>query len=490
MLTYNDLQNAQNHMEFVSEAISQHKTTTLYNMSVIADEYDRQCNRTIMSYQKLLYTISGKAVPDNYSANYKLCSNFFNRFVTQENQYLLGNGVTWEDESTAEKLGEDFDTKLQELGHEALISGVAFGFWNLDHLEAFNLREFVPLYDEENGALMAGIRFWQVASNKPLRATLYEVDGYTDYMWISGKGSVVHDKQSYKLNTITTPADGTYIYNGENYEGFPIVPLWGNKHRQSELVGLRQNIDAYDLIKSGFANDVDDASQIYWTIQNAGGMDEIDLAHFLDQMRRVKAALVDDDDAKAEAHTVEAPTASREAILDRLRADMYEDFMALDTKNIADGATTATQIKAAYEPLNNKTDAYEYCVIDFLNDILALADIDDSPSFTRSVIVNTQEEINTVLMAAEELDEEYVTRKILTLLGDGDLADEIIERKQADELEMGGLLGEDEEMEEDFDEEMDEDVEEMAEDETEEDTGEASALQEVLDKLKKLMEEL
>lgn len=434
MLTYNDLLNSGNHMDFTQEAISQHKTTSLYNMSVIADEYDRQQNRTITSYQKLLYTISGKAVPDNYSANYKLCSNFFNRFITQENQYLLGNGVTWTQESTAEKLGEDFDIKLQECGHEALISGVAFGFWNLDHLEVFNLREFVPLYDEENGALMAGIRFWQIDSTKPLRATLYEIDGYTDYVWNKGKGSVLHDKQSYKLNTITTPADGTYIYDGENYGSFPIVPLWGNKHRQSELIGLRSNIDAYDLIKSGFANDVDDASQIYWTIQNAGGMDEVDLAHFLDQMRRVKAATVDDD-AKAEAHTIDAPTESRNSILDRLRADMYEDFMALDTKNIADGATTATQIKAAYEPLNNKVDNYEYCIISFLKDILKLAEIDDNPSFTRSMIVNTQEEIQVVLQAASELDSEYVTRKILTLLGDGDMADEIIARQDADELE-------------------------------------------------------
>ena len=109
--------------------------------------------------------------------------------------------------------------------------------------------------------------------------------------------------------------------------------------------------------------------------------------------------------------------------------------MALDTKNIADGATTATQIKAAYEPLNNKVDNYEYCIISFLKDILKLAEIDDDPSFTRSMIVNTQEEIQVVLQAASELDSEYVTRKILTLLGDGDMADEIIARQDADELE-------------------------------------------------------
>ena len=39
-----------------------------------------------------------------------------------------------------------------------------------------------PLYDEENGALRAGIRYWQVDETKPLRLTLYEEDGFTEYI--------------------------------------------------------------------------------------------------------------------------------------------------------------------------------------------------------------------------------------------------------------------------------------------------------------------
>ena len=102
--------------------------------------------------------------------------------------------------------------------------------------------------------------------------------------------------------------------------------------------------------------------------------------------------------------------------------------MALDTEHIASGATTATQIRAAYEPLNAKTDDFEYCVIDFIKGLLTVAGIDDNPTFTRSMIVNVQEEIQTVLQAAQYLEDEYVTRKILTLLGDGDQADDVLKR--------------------------------------------------------------
>lgn len=457
MYTYQDLievpDNEEARLDFVKRAINQHKSTELYRMAVIADEYDRHENRTIREYQKLLYDVTGEAIPDNWTANYKMASKFFNRFITQENQYLLGNGITWREDSTETKLGEDFDSQVQKLGQKALSGAVSFGFWNYDHLEDFSVMEFVPLYDEENGALMAGIRFWQIDINKPLRATLYEVDGYTDYIWNGrsekGYGEVLHEKRPYKLKIRTSEADGIEIYDGENYPSFPIVPLWGNPQKQSELVGLREQIDCYDLIKSGYANNVDEGSLIYWTLNNAGGMGDIDLAKFVERMKTMHAAVMDDG-VQAESHNLEAPYQSREALLNKLRSDLYEDAMALDIKNISGGAITATQIKAAYEPLNSKVDQYEYCVREFLKGILALAGIDDEPAFSRSIIVNSQEEIQLVLQAAQYLDEEYITTKVLTLLGDKDLVDEVIERMNSDELDRfeGGAeeyTGEDEE---------------------------------------------
>lgn len=442
MITYNDLlQEGDDKREFVRKVIREHQTTADYITAKIADEYNRRKNRTILNYQKLLYTMSGRAVPDNYSANYKLCSNFFSRFVTQENQFLLGNGVTWNDEKTAEKLGGDFDSKLQEAGENALVHKVAFGFWNLDHVEIFTFLEFAPLWDEEDGTLKAGVRFWQIDDQKPLRATLYELDGYTDYIWRKGapEGEILHEKRAYKLTLRGTDADGMEINDGENYPTFPIVPLWGNKYHQSEFEGMRENIDAYDLIKSGFANDLDDASQIYWTIQNAGGMDDVDLAKFIERMKTVKAAVVEDNEARAESHTMEVPYAAREAVLNRLRSDLYEDFMALDTQNIASGAATATQIEAAYEPLNQKADKYEFCVIDFVKGILNLAGIEDDPTFTRSMVINVAETIQNVITGSQYLSQEYTTRKILTLLGDGDQADQVLQEMDGENLSRFGF---------------------------------------------------
>lgn len=443
-------------IKFVYDAIHNHKMQDDYETAIIANEYFEHKNRTILQFQKLLYEVSGKVIPDNFSANYKLSSNFFEYFVTQQNQYLLANGATFLNDSTKDKLGKKFDEKLQEAGEKALIEKVAFGFWNYDHLDVFGYTEFVPLFDEEDGMLKAGIRFWQIDSTKPLRATLYELDGYTEYIWRAGQdANILQDKQSYTVTIVSTPADGVTIAEGENYPSFPIVPLWANKKHTSEFIGRREQIDCYDLIKSGFANTVDEASYIYWTIQNAGGMDDIDLAKFVERMRTVHASIVEQDGATAESHTIEAPYASREALLDRLRSDLYEDYMALDIKSIADGAVTATQIKSAYEPVNSKADKYEYCVINFVEKILELAGIqDEQVTFTRSMIVNTTEEIQNVLSSASYLESDYVTRKLLMLLGDGDMADDMIKQMESENLNrMYGMTASVEDMEQEQEQE-------------------------------------
>ena len=292
---------------------------------------------------------------------------------------------------------------------------------------------------------MAGIRFWQIDDDKPLRATLYEIDGYTEYLkpidnTEKNELTVLQEKRAYKLKIRSSKVDGTEIYGFESYPTFPIIPLWGNPEHQSELVNIRSQIDAYDLIKSGFANDLDDCSMIYWTLTNAGGMDDVDLAQFVERMKTVKAATVGDgigNGASAEAHTLEVPYQSREAYLSRLRKDMYEDMMALDTQQLAAGQVTATQIQAAYEPLNEKTDMFEYCVIDFIKGILRVLEIDDAPTFTRSVLSNKSEELDSILKCADYLSSDYVTKKLVTILGDADMLDDIL--KEMDEEDADRL---------------------------------------------------
>lgn len=190
MLTYQDFVEAGDagREGFVLEAIERHKSGHAYRTARMADAYDRQENTTINAYVQKVFDITGSKLVDFTAGNNKIASNFFHRLNTQRTMYSLGQGVSFVDadeaggeDKTKERLGRHFDHDLRTLAYDALIHGVCFGFWNLDRLFVFPLTEFVPLWDEYDGTLRAGIRFWRIDQSRPMHAVLYEADGYTGY---------------------------------------------------------------------------------------------------------------------------------------------------------------------------------------------------------------------------------------------------------------------------------------------------------------------
>ena len=447
MKTYQDLlaigTDENERMKFCISAIEEHKASIKYAIAQDADLYYRNVNPTIMRLEKFIRNAAGQAVPDIFSPNHKIPSNLYHYFVTQEVQTLLGNGATFEKDDTKDKLGKNFDQRLQECAKHAINGSAAYGFWNFDHMEVFDYLEFVPLYDEYTGQLMAGVRYWQIDSTKPLCIVLFEPDGLTEYIREAGKDiSIRKPKRGYKALKMASIADGEIVADMGNYETLPVVPLY-NENKQSAIVGKQNTLDAYDLTLSQMVNNVDDGNFIYWILKNCGGMDEVDDERFISQLKITHVAHADGDSGSGvEAHTVEAPVMANNSTLENLRKQLFDDFMALDTKEIAGGATTATQIQAAYEPLNSKCDQFEFNVIEFVNRILALAGIDDNVSFVRSRIVNNNEEIQTTLSCAEYLDSGYMTKRILTLMGDPDKYEEVMKNLIAEDAARFNAEGE------------------------------------------------
>lgn len=444
MRTYQDLlavgENEKDRMEFVRGAVQDHTSSDDYKIAAAAEAYYAKHNLTIEKFQKFLYTANGQAYPDLFSANYKLKTLFFRRFVIQQVQYVLSNGVTFEQDSTKERLGETFDSRLSQMAKKAMVDKVAFGFWNYDHLEVFSFSDtpnepgFVPLYDADDGFLKAGIRYWSLEETQTKRYTLYELDGYTEYIQKKGEDiKIVQDKRPYRQTVRRSEVDGETVEGGDNYPGFPIIPMYANDLHQSELVGVRESIDCYDFVKSGLANEIDDNSGIYWVLKNSGGMDDVDIARFLDRMRTLRASVVESDDGGgAEAHTLDIPYQAREAMLTRLRSDLYEDFQLVDMDKIMSGNLTATAIRMGYQSQDDKCGDFEYCIRDFIGKLLELLGIDDTPSFQWNRIANQLEETQMVLTAATYLDDEAVLRHLPWLTPEE--VDEILKRKDAEDL--------------------------------------------------------
>lgn len=432
MKTFQDFQKAVAQgrtIDFIVQAINEHRSSPEYRIALDADEYEAQRNVTINQWVRYLYNQSGDKVPDFTVSNNRLANNLFHRLNTQRRTYSLGNGVSFTNteektengikrtvDLTKEFLGPEFDTMLDDAAYYALIHSISFVFWNLDHGVVFKLTEFVPLWDEEDGTLKAGIRFWSLDwNNRPVSVVLYEEEGYTRFHTKPGsKGldlELQEERKAYKQTIATSAADGDVIVGESNYSSLPIVPLWGSKHKQSTLVGMRSKLDSYDLIDSGFANDLQECAEIYWIIGNAMGMNDSDVAKFRDRLKLQHMVVADTDNSSVTPYTQDIPVNARQTFLTEIRNQIYEDFGALDVHTVAAGATN-DHIDAAYQPMDEEADDFEYQIIKCVRQILKLNGIDDMPIFKRNRLSNQKEQVDMVLSAANYLDDETLLNKL------------------------------------------------------------------------------
>lgn len=434
MLTFQDFEKVTDIPEFISQAIAEHLRSDKYKTAVSADKYDHQLNETIYNYVKLMFDVLGTPLIDFTASNNKIASNFFHRLNTQRCEYLLGNGVSFTDNAdevmdkdgnlktidrTKEYFGKKFDSDLKKLVYKGEIHGESYGYWvensnkKKNRLKVFTVPEFVPLVDEETGELRAGIRFWQIDHTKPMFVVLYEADGFTTFKGENGYSSLkeYRKKEKYIKTIVSSEFDGDQIIDEDNYPMFPIIPFYGSSLKQSTLVGMRNGIDSYDLIRSGFANDLSDCAQVYWLLENCTGMSDSELEKFRDRLKFNHIAVADTDESKVTPYTQEIPYQARKEYLDHMRAGIYEDFGGLDVHTVAAGATN-DHIDAAYQPLDEEADDLEYQVGEFLEKLLNLVGIEDSPVFKRNRISNEKETTEMILSAADYLDDETILTKL------------------------------------------------------------------------------
>lgn len=434
MLTYQDYEEySGTQADFLKKAISEYISSDFYKIAYIADKYNKQQNVTISQASRTILTLDGEKKEDFTASNNKIPSNIFHRLITQRCMYSLGNGISFAKEGIKEKFGKKVDSVARAVGISSLVDGVGY-FYLSDRLYQFKATEIVPLYDEYTGNLRAAIRFWQLDTNKPMQIVFFEKDGYTKYVDEKSNGiRVIKEKQPYIIKTIHTKAFGTEVVGFDNYPDVPIVPLWGSSLKQSALVGMRAAIDAIDLVQSGFANNLSDCAEVYWLLQNAGGMSDGDLRKFRDRLLLNHIATTNSDETTVTPYTQEIPHQAKEAFLEYTRAKIYEGFGGIDVHTIAAGATN-DHIDAAYQPLDEEADDFEYQIIEAFEKLGVLLGLDPDdcvPIFKRNRVANYTQKVDALMQMSQYLDDRTILEKsdMVTV----DEIDQIMARKAAEE---------------------------------------------------------
>ena len=426
-ITWQDYLITRDREALLLEAIRRCKASPAFNRALEANSYFHGENpavsrKTILRAKKISAVDAqgrrrARTGTEDVVGN-RIASAFLFRFVTQQNQFLLSEGVSLP-EDCKRALGGDFDHQLERLGECALLHGCAWGFWNADHIEIIEAAKnpytgFFPLLDEMTGEIRLGVQFWQIAPDRPMYVRVFDKDGVIIYKEDRDGLHIAVDKEPYR-RVYAEDALEHSITTLEGYGRIPLIPLKANPEGTSELTpAIKAKIDAYDAILSDFADNLERANDVYWVLNNFGGtMDEV--AELLEQINRVKAVANISDgtgsSASAEPRTIEVPYAARREALSLLERALYQDYMALDMDALTGGSLTNVAIRAACANLNLKADRYEWEVRQFVTALLELiGHPTEDVRFNRQCIANESEVVRDIAAMRDDIDQRTALR--------------------------------------------------------------------------------
>lgn len=445
MLTYEDLEKCGDNEDliarFIYSKIDEQKDDPRFIEGVIAGEFYRDGDPFMEKYEKIIFDNFGQPRKEIFSANNKLTAGLYSLFIMQEVSYLLGNGVSFDNEAIKDRLGNDFDYDLQDLATWAANDSESYALLKEDGIEKLNVAcddeeaHFIPIFGANDRVQpRAGIKHWRVDESKPLNVVLYRAEGYSEWREVDNKLTMIKPNQKY-WRTVNENAFGEIINEeAKEYTTLPIIPLRYPNHK-SAIHNKKDTLSAYNLVLSGLVNNTTEINLLYWVIRNADGMDEQDYENFIVNLYKSRVLSLPDG-VEADPHEVKADYEGHKLTLDTLRSQLFSDFKAVDTQMIQGGNKTTVEIRAAYENLNLKCDEIEKEVGRFVKKVLVFYGFDPSEGFHfhRPANANLTEYMTMLVQVQALFDEETVVRLACEAMGMIDQVDDIWQRKQANEL--------------------------------------------------------
>ena len=444
--------------DLAREIVRSYSGSAEFRRMLTANEYFRSDNPTIR--QKMLLRPVAVTYKDEKGrtrkrskaqeiAGNQVSSSYLFRFVTQRTQMLLSNGVTLDDDAQKARLGNDFDGVLQQIAEHALVQGLAYAYYNVDHVEPLyaavdGSSGFVALLDETTSEPRVGVQFWRLSEKRPQYVRIFEPEGVTLFrVGKDGGVELVEERRAYR-QTVRRDILGAEIIGADNYAGeLPVIPLYADDDKVGMLTqALKTKIDAYDRIQSDFADNLDRANDVYWVLNNFGGTTD-DIVELLEQINRIKAvANISDgtgNGSTAEPHTIDVPYEARRVALDLLERAMYQDAMALDMDALTGGSLTNVAINAASRNLHLACDRLEWQVRKTVQGLLWLAGVKtESIRFKRNGIANDSEIIQDIYVFRDDITREYALR-LNPMVDEADIPDLLAAKDAEDETGVDDL---------------------------------------------------
>ena len=136
----------------------------------------------------------------------------------------------------------------------------------------------------------------------------------------------------------------------------PFIAFPNNNRYQGCLNKYKGQIDAYDIVVSGYVNDVMDIQQVIYILENYGGTN---LNEFIDDLKRYKTVSVGDDgidgsNGDLRTLTIDIPVEARNSLIETLKKEIYTSGQALSRDVTSVGNASGQTLKFFYRDLDLK----------------------------------------------------------------------------------------------------------------------------------------
>ncbi len=317
------------------------------------------------------YYVEGVKIQDLISANYTISHPYHKVLVDQKQAYMVGDpisiGIDLEDVVDPENITPEEQTGMDE-AEEYLavldkhnppdfndivnnwIKGASNKAeeWVHFYIDADgNLRviivpaeQLIPVYDTQyQHKLVYMIRYYMYDYIDASMNTTqkYKVEWWTDtfveYFVQIADDTFIHDPD-YEIN----PAGHWRFYNKltpkikveQNWTKPPFVPVYNNSEGTNDLKAIKLLVDAYDVVKSDWLNDIDDFQELVYILKGYSpltsdaqkGMSE--LAIFLQNLKAHKVISLDTEAGSGvDTLKAEIPIEARKEFLKTTRNEIF-----------------------------------------------------------------------------------------------------------------------------------------------------------------------
>lgn len=301
------------------------------------------------------------------NADNRIPRNFHGLLVNQKAAYTFTTppafdvGNQSQNRLIADTLGDRYAKNCVDLCINAANTSVGWVHYWISSEEGFkwavvDSKQVYPIFNGDlDEKLLAVLRVYKLLDeNDGQTYVVYEYWTDTECQAFRRRAADTVDEGLMMYDMFADPMTGDPTDEYQHGLGaVPFIPFFNNNTHTDDLTNIKDLIDVYDKVYSGFINDLDDIQELIFVLSGYGGTD---LAGFLSDLKKYKTIKLDDTEGSPGVSTIsiEIPIEARNSVLDATRKAIFEQGLGFDPRPETFGNQSGVALKFMYALLEMK----------------------------------------------------------------------------------------------------------------------------------------